>query len=359
LYTDMTHMRLNLPKVLVAFFFLVSWSSVSAQQDPYYSHFKFNRQAYNPAAAGTQDDYICLSAVTHSQWRNFDDRTGIDRLTGQPPQGQDIPTDIAPVTYNFNIGGQITTQKGTKPIGAVGLTIYDDKLGFMSTTSFRGQLVGFVPVQGNFGRLAIGLEVGSTQFGFENPAYIALDPTDPKIPSLSSNDSKLALGAGLYYKQRRLGPMDDFYAGFSVTNLNGATYNIETRPGAVINFDMEPHMYFLTGADYAINSNLVLEPAVLLKYRAKLQFDLNATVLWNDMLRGGIGYRQWGTFDAITLMAGYKRGQLQVGYSYDVTISKVRLVSDGTHEIMASWCFQLNISDPPEKKEFYRNTRWL
>jgi hypothetical protein len=109
---------------------------------------------------------------------------------------------------------------------------------------------------------------------------------------------------------------------------------------------------------------MVLEPAILVKSKAVPQFDVNTTLLWNDMLRGGLGYRQWGNSDAITIMIGYKMdvtnySVLNLGYSYDVTMSTVRTVSDGTHEFMLTYCFPIAVKPPVKQKEFHRNTRWL
>lgn len=346
---------------------LVSMSVLAkAQQDPYYTHFKFNKQAYNPGAVGTTDDVICVSGITHSQWRNYDDLTFIDRKTGEPVSGGEIVENVAPVTYNFNIGGQITTNKGQRQLGAVGATVYSDKLGFQKTTSFRLQGAYFIPVQGNFGRLAIGIEAGFNQFGYDNPRFRALNPNDPRIPLGSANDSKLDLGFGVYYKQRRLGnSIENFYAGLSASHLNQAKFEIPTsQANATITHQMEMHYYFVTGADIDLSPGLVLEPAIWIKSKAKPQIDVNATVLYNDMIRGGLGYRQWGNTDALSIMVGYKKDMnnsnvLQIGYSYDVTMSQIRTVSDGTHEIMVTYCFPLAVSKKPPTKKFHRNTRWL
>ena len=72
----------------------------SAQQDPYYTHFKDVMQAYNPAAAGHQWGEICISGLTHHQWRDYGDDT--------KARGTDATEDVglanvAPVTYNINV----------------------------------------------------------------------------------------------------------------------------------------------------------------------------------------------------------------------------------------------------------------
>jgi len=358
-------MTRRITQSLIALTLIFLSVTVYAQQDPYYTHFKFNKQAYNPGAVGTVDGVICVNGVAHRQWMGFDDQTFVDRKTGNLEPGGEIIENVAPQTYNANIGGQISTNKGTNTIGAVGLSVYSDLIGFQKTTSFRLQGAYFVPIQGNFARLALGFEAGMHQFGYDNPRFKALNPGDPRIPTSSSNDTKFDVGFGAYYKQRRLGnAVENFYAGLSATHLTQPTFNIAAPGNSTIDHQLETHIYFLTGADVELTPSLVLEPAVLLKHKAKMQFDLNVTALYLDMVRAGVGYRQWGTIDALSLMLGYKRdlansNTVQVGYSYDITLSKIQTVSNGTHEIFVSYCFPLNVTKKPPTKQFHRNTRWL
>ena len=69
------NMRITLLRVMAVLFLAGLVQSAKAQQDPYYSHFKFVKQAYNPATVGEKDEYICASALAHNQWVGFDDQT--------------------------------------------------------------------------------------------------------------------------------------------------------------------------------------------------------------------------------------------------------------------------------------------
>lgn len=347
--------------LLTLLLFLASFAITRAQQDPYYTHFKFNKQAYNPAAVGEKNDLICLNAVAHRQWLGFDDVTAVERPSGSTASGGEIVEDVAPVTYNFNIGGQITSQKRKKTFGGVGLSIYDDKIGFYHSTTFKAQAAYFIPIQGKFARLAIGLEAGLYEYSLQKNQFRALQQFDPRIPPNNSNigDRNFDLGFGVYYKQRRFfGNTENFYAGVSMTHLTAPQYDL-VWPSGQMNIDQERHLYFVTGVNVPINPALTLEPSILIKSKSKTQFDANVTALYNSTIRGGIGYRQWGNVDALSLMVGYVMGEIQVGYSYDITLSTIRQVSNGTHEIMLSYCFPFQVKPPTEKIHYYRNTRWL
>jgi len=55
---------------------------------------------------------------------------------------------------------------------------------------------------------------------------------------------------------------------------------------------------------------------------------------------GGIWYRQsFQNSDAVIALVGLQTGILKVGYSYDVTISKLSNASGGAHEISFSYQF--------------------
>ncbi len=336
---------------------LWSASSLHAQQDPYYSHFKFVKQAYNPATVGERDGKICMSLLGHNQWVGFDDNTSIDPATGQPIQGGQITENVAPVTFNFNVGGQIKGNR-EKPIGALGLSMYDDRLGFMKTAVIKAQAAYFIHFNGGASRLSLAMEFGMVQFGYHKPNFHVRQPNDPKIPTSSIFDESLEIGGGIYYKKRELGDkIKDFYLGVAVSHLNGAQFNLvipnpdPSMPGSSSVYQLDQHIYIHSGLNLSLSGGAnILEPAILFKYNSKPQIDVNVTVLNKGTFRGGLGYRQWGTIDAVTLLLGYVMGPIQVGYSYDMTTSKLQTVSNGTHEIFVSYCFSPSKKGDKEDK---------
>jgi hypothetical protein len=55
-------------------------------------------------------------------------------------------------------------------------------------------------------------------------------------------------------------------------------------------------------------------------------------------------------------MLGYKWKGAKIGYSYDLTTSKIKGYSAGTHEIMLGYCFNVK---KPKKVSSYQNARFL
>lgn len=340
---------------------LVIAASVSqAQHDPYFTHFRFIQQAYNPAAAGVKENYICMTGLTHYQYRGYADQTfrvGTDGdLTANAPNNQ------APETYNFNINTLLNVDKKGRHKVGVGLSFIDDQIGFMKTTSIKGAVNYRIPVQGKFGYFAVGVEAGTTSFGYDDPQFKPLDPNDPHIPKSGGSDSKFDIGIGVYYFRKTLfNFLDEFYLGASYNHLNAAKYNFEVtmQNGALGNVDMDfkRYLHVNAGGDYKLaNPNWKLEPALLLKYNPKLQLDVSMTALYSNTIRFGLGYRT--AADALSVLVGYERGQLQIGYSYDITLSKIRQVSDGTHEVFVKYCIPIRFPDP-EPKLFRLTPRFM
>ena len=341
-------------KVLLGLTLLITTLSY-AQQDPYYTHFKDVMQAYNPAAAGHKYGEICVSGLTHHQWRDYDDDTrnrGTDGIAGT---GR---TDVAPVTYNFNVNTVFKLTED-KFLGA-GITVIDDKIGFTKSTSFMANINFRQQFQGGFSELSGGIGIGANQWGWDDPDYKAKDAGDPNIPGLGvkANETKFDMNIGVMYKRQSIiaSNIKDFYAGFSMTNINQASYLIpvisQANTQANLGLDYVTHYYTQAGVDVHLDNGVILEPAILAKYGLlngayRPQVDLNVTALFAQKFRGGLAYRQFGNADALSILLGFQKDNIKVGYSYDITLSNVQRVSNGTHEIFVRYCIPINTASPP------------
>jgi len=333
---------------------LVACSIITnAQQDPYYTHFKNVIQAYNPAAAGHNSGVICISGLTHHQWRDYTDETK-RRGTDGNPQGPE--QDVAPVTYNMNINSVFNLGKSGNQFLGAGLSIIDDKIGYSKSTSFMANLNYRKQFQGGFNEISAGIGIGGTQWGWDNPDFKAKDALDQNIPVSGANALELDMNVGLMYKQKQLGigPLENFYVGFSITNINQAEYSVQVTTAANTTADIKrkyvPHYYTIVGSDIELGT-ITLEPAILAKYGLlngsyKPQIDLNMTALYAESFRGGLAYRQWGTSDAMSVLLGYQKDNIKIGYSYDITLSNIQKVSNGTHEIFVQYCIPISVAPP-------------
>jgi type IX secretion system PorP/SprF family membrane protein len=260
--------------------------------------------------------------------------------------------NIAPETQNLNLSTMVKVGQAGNQFAGFGLSFINDQVGFSARTSVLVNLNYKMALPDGNSLISAGVGLGFQQFGLKAANFKARDPNDPLIPQGTGSEGKFNLNAGLFYRALRMGPFEEFYAGFSITQLNGAAYAVNIVPQGVFNRKFVPHYFTVIGADYDMG-NIVLEPSILFKYALissayKPQFDVNLTALISETFRGGVGYRQWGNADAISLLLGFKRNYLELGYSYDITISNVQTVSNGTHEIMVKYCIPWTI-EPPER----------
>ena len=79
--------------------FILIPTLVRAQSTIPITGFQNNYLLYNPAAAGVKENYICITGLSHLQWRQYTDETpttGTEILPGATNNKQ-----VAPETHNL------------------------------------------------------------------------------------------------------------------------------------------------------------------------------------------------------------------------------------------------------------------
>jgi type IX secretion system PorP/SprF family membrane protein len=314
-------------KCLILLLLVGAFVGTRAQQDPQFTQWMFEKISFNPAAAGIEQMH-CISMFYRDQWDGF---------------------DRDPKIGLFNYGGKI----GDLPVG-IGLTLFSETLGQERNAIFK--------VSGNYqlglandNILSMGLSFGGYNKRLGN-SWIAIDPVAEDI---AINDQEISatsfdLGIGVMFAKN-----DKYYAGISATHLTGQDLKD-------MNIKMSQHLYIMGGYNFDLTSTLKLRSNILAKSDLNVMtFDLNANVLWSDMVWAGVSYR-YG--DAIAPMAGFQMSwmggsgyskipqKVMLGYSYDATTSEIRTYSSGSHEIFVTYCFNL-ISTPPQNR--HANPRFL
>src|SRR5687768_3309095 len=135
---------------------------LSAQQDPQFTQWMFNKLIYNPGYAGTSGA-ICGVAQYRQQWASFPG---------------------APKTIAFSGDMRLAML----PIG-VGLNVISDKIGAINTTFIRGAAsYNITKLAG--GTLGLGIDIGVLQKKI-NDEWITPEPlkADPSIPGYTGTGS--------------------------------------------------------------------------------------------------------------------------------------------------------------------------
>lgn len=293
------------------------YSSLSAQQDPQYTMFYFNKMLYNPAYAGAKDA-ICGTILGRFQWNGL--------------QG-------APNTWVFT--GDMPIKLTEKDYLGIGLTGYGDYIGFQQdhglkvAAAYRRKNVG--P-----GHLAIGLDLGFSNKALNNAVWVCpngFSPSlDPSIPVGNNNSFGFDLNAGVYYHNTK------FYAGVSVLHLTGSDFTN-------LNIRQARHMYFTGGYTFGLggdDSPWKLNPNAIIRTDfATANFDVNLNALYDFNGKHGIFFgATYRYIDAIGINVGYngtfndgKMGMM-FGYNYDINTSRLNSFNSGSHEIILRFCFK-------------------
>jgi len=316
-------------RILLTLGVVASMGAATAQQDYQFTHYMFDNLSFNPGYAGLSKS-ICGTLMYREQWAGFNDGNG------------------NPGTGLLNVHAPVKMLRG-----GLGLTYLNDQLGFEKNNIARLSYSYHMGL--GVGDLGIGISAGIIQKSI-NATWITPDGTpaanDAAINAGGANgnlsdisDLVPDINFGVFYQTNNL------YMGISATHLG--------------QFDMDElslqnvHHYWITaGYKYDINQDFRLRPSILAKSDgASTQIDLNANVLWRDMVWLGASYRLG---DAIAPMAGYQtnvgQGLLRIGYSYGVTTSQLSSYSRGSHDIMLNYCFSI-VKPPVIQKS--KNPRFL
>ncbi len=310
-----------LTKSVMVLVCLASSLNLNAQQDPLYTNYMFNKMVYNPAYAGVNPSFIYVNMLAHNQWTGF---TGsVEEYTG-----------LAPTTQTFDINYPFAN---SRYLGGAGMYIIRDLSGYESntTTNFTLSAKKYF----NFGAVFLGVNGGFIQRQINNTKWIYPDGSsglyDPLIPIGFYQDVLPDLGAGIYIVNR------NFYVGFSSQHLIGGDFNWGGSKNTLVR-----HSYFLAGYNFEWPSNpkFEIQPSILFKTdETKTQFDFNTNIMYNSRYWAGLQYRQG---DAVSALFGVMLAPcLRFGYAYDLTLTNMNDYSNGTHEIVITYCFRKKIGD--------------
>lgn len=298
---------------LGAFFALNN--SLFSQQDPQFTQFYFNKTFINPAAAGIHNN-ICVNLMNRYQWAGFE---------GSP------------------LTNQLTVDAGLKNIighdVGVGLSVYNDRLGFFNHTGLR--LAGAYGFQvGGTGRLRVGIDLGFMNTIVDGSKWQAPQTVlgDPLIPA-SGSGLTFNAGAGVYYQA------NNWYAGISASNIPGLR-------AKNVNITQARHMYIMGGYTFqgVGNPRLDINPNAIIKTDFKYipSFDINCNIIWDKRYWGGLTYRFQ---DMISIGGGAviwqtSKHNLTASYTYDLTTSRILRFSSGSHELLLKYCFVIELNQP-------------
>ncbi|MBC7863532.1 MAG: type IX secretion system membrane protein PorP/SprF [Bacteroidia bacterium] len=286
-------------------------------QDPEFTQFYANPLYLNPAFAGTaRCPRICLNY--RNQW---------------PAISGTFITYSA--SYDQHIDGIS---------GGLGLLVTNDQagLGTLNTTNISGIYSYQLSITREFS-MKFGFQATYAQKSIDWSKLNFGDMIDPRrgfvwntneVPGLSKK-SNLDVSAGIL--------------GFSKRYFFGAAVNHITQPDEGLLGSSKLPMKITAHAGAMIplakGNETYLSPNILYQKQQDFQqLNLGIYVVKGPIV-GGLWYRNQ---DAFILLIGFQKDQFKMGYSYDVTISRLGNATAGSHEIS----FQLQFECKPKHKKF-------
>ena len=281
-----------------------------AQQLPQLTQYTVHDYLYNPAVAGSREQFEMHSAH-RNQWVGIQDapRTFMLSLT-------------TPVGRNMGLGG----------------FMYTDHVGPTRRTGAQVSYAYHLKLTEKM-RLGFGLSLGLQQFVIDGSKITFHDGYDPimdgQVRGSTVPDATFALY--LYHP-------DWWFGAAAPQLLKNKIVFYDDRDGTLS--ALAGHYFVMGGYRLHLSDDLRLEPSFLVKYvdPVPVKIDLTATLRYKEQIWLGATYR---TNDAVGLMVGYwLKKTFQFGYSYDITTTNLNRYSNGTHEVMLGITFGKKRPEP-------------
>ena len=278
-----------------------------SQQMPHYSLYMLNDVVVNPSLISTKSENQ-VALMIRNQWTGFEGA----------PKTQSISYYIAP---------DINSARKFKNFGK-GISIINDNTGPISMIS--GTLSGSyeLPMENN--RLSIGLSANILQYTINN-SDIILENDGVIDPAMNAGVADKVMGNSASIGVNYWG--DKFNVSASVINIINSDLNLSNTgvDNALVN-----HYYLNSSYKFSTSSGLDIIPSIMFKKigASSPQLDFNIKTSINNTIWGGLSYR---TNDAVIAMLGLKFSEYTLGYSYDVTTTKMNIPSYGSHGIVITY----------------------
>jgi len=165
-------------------------------------------------------------------------------------------------------------------------------------------------------------------------------------PGLYNMDPYIDFSAGF------MGFTGKFYTGFAVNHINTPKVTFLNDASSVLNMKFTAHGGMMIPLEQSREPSKFFSPNIIVQSQAKFfQVNLGGYYIKNSFVTG-VWWRQTSrNIDAVMALIGFQKEPFKVGYSYDLTLSDVRLGGRGSHEI--SIIIEL---DQPKYKS--QQTKW-
>lgn len=307
-------------------------STAFAQQRPHFTQYILNNYILNPALSGIEN-YTDVKMSARDQWVGLNGAPQTFYVSVHGPIGK---KDYKTSATSFNVPGQNPrgnayweSYTASEAHHGVGFSVISDKTGLYNRVTADVSYAYHLGLSPRT-NIAAGFSAGISKIGYDRSKATPVDPNDPAIESTATaNIYKLLpdLNAGIWIYSA------DYFVGIAAQQLAPQKVSLTNETEG---FKLLPHVFATTGYRFLLSDDVNAIPSVMVKYvvgsPVAPQFDINMKLQYMDMLWVGGSYRLQ---DGYAAMVGLNvSNTFNVGYSYDLTTTKLNTVSRGTHEIV-------------------------
>jgi len=310
-----------------------------AQQLPQYTQFQKNQYLVNPAATGAHEMFN-LSLGGRMQWVGLSDAPSTSYIYLSTPATV-FRNAFMKRTYGKVRRNNKSVRHPKMRVGRVvqgfGGHLLIDQFGAFRTLKFAGSYAVHLPINRKY-KFSFGTNTGLSSHTFLSDKAQVLS----SLTGSGANDAVynaqvntgsqyvMDIDAGVYFYG------EGAYAGFAATNLTKSWVrfgNLNT------NFAPVMHFYGTAGYRFAVNNRMDFTPGILVKFikGAPVSVEGNFLLDFNDKFWLGATYRH---LDAVAFLTGVTINEkFRIGYSFDLSISRLIGYNSGGHELVLSYVF--------------------
>ncbi|AMR32841.1 hypothetical protein A0256_16150 [Mucilaginibacter sp. PAMC 26640] len=320
-------MKKNLPLSLLLF--LLTQMAL-AQQRPQYSQYVFNNFLLNPAVSGIEN-YTDAKLGYRSQWTGLQGAPVTSYFSINAPLGDNFVQGDAtsfPAAGGENPSSRLYTQyyRAAEPHHGIGFMVVSDKAGPISQTNLNATYAYHLGITDKL-NLSVGVSAGVNNLSINRDLITVVDQDDRVINNLQASQWKPDVGVGIWAYS------STYYFGISAQQILSQNLYVSSGTTALQSKTV-PHFFATGGFKIFLSDDVTLLPSALLKFidPAPISFDINMKMSFRDRFWFGGSYRRG---DSYAVLMGFNLSSvINVGYSYDITTSALRTVSNGSHELV-------------------------
>jgi len=299
------------------------------QENPRSTQYIFNNYLFNPAISGI-DNYTDVKLGYRNQWKGLEGAPVTQYVSIHAPIGEDF---VRSSVNSFSGNGDnplsrsyVNSYTAAEPHHGIGFYALTDKAGRIRQTNVNATYAYHLGLSYDL-NLSVGVSAGFASTSIDVKSVNVENSSDPLLTADYNNRIRPDVGFGVWLYSPR------FFLGGSAKQLLG--YRVPTAVKSTSLSAYQTTVFYGTaGYKFFVDEDVAMIPSALLSYwiSAPPTLDASVKVAYQDKFWVGGSYRNNDSFSAL---AGFSVGSFfNLSYSYDVTTSALKSVSNGTHEIV-------------------------